>query len=222
MPAPLLISTHIPKTAGTSFRRILETLYSQENIWLDYDSYPLAPGYWRRYLRRYLSGYYRQIPEHIQCIHGHAPAHSYRSLRREKQYITWVRDPVERVASHYYFWQTLPVRDHPIHRQVIENKLSLEEFARIPLMRNVQSLLMSKSMQKRLCFAGITEQADDSMRRFNELFAPGTRLSLPQANRNPNKSAGRYPLSAETRARISNLNQQDMALYDSLCQRFGS
>jgi hypothetical protein len=39
-----LISVHVPKTAGTSFWKVLEQIYGKENIYADYSDKPLDPA----------------------------------------------------------------------------------------------------------------------------------------------------------------------------------
>ena len=47
------------------------------------------------------------LPDEVACIHGHFLPVKYRIAlaRRPAHYVTWLRDPVERIASHYAFWR---------------------------------------------------------------------------------------------------------------------
>jgi len=95
-PGKPLISLHIPKCAGQSFRRVLEQWYQSQfyiHYFQQYNALPprheLKPGI---------------------CIHGH--------FNRTKgfgvmdyypevnQFITILRDPLEAAISNYFFWKT--------------------------------------------------------------------------------------------------------------------
>jgi hypothetical protein len=49
----------------------------------------------------------------------------------------WFRDPVERLLSHYYYWQHAADMEHPNCRRLHEEGMSAAEFAAIPELRNV-------------------------------------------------------------------------------------
>lgn len=85
----VLIFLHIGKTAGTTLR---------EDV--------LTPGY----EGRVISGDRRGVPKmpiemahSIDLMFGHFPYGYHRWLREPHLYITMLRDPIERVVSHYYY-----------------------------------------------------------------------------------------------------------------------
>ena len=85
----MIISVHVPKCAGTSFGRILETQHG-DRLWKNYGAI-----FTREEARKDL------IPDGTQCIHGHFFADAFSDLFPAGQLITWVRHPVERVVSNY-------------------------------------------------------------------------------------------------------------------------
>lgn len=77
---------HIPKTAGTSIRTLLENRYTPEQI---------CPGYWiddQALLRR----------DEFPLVRAHVPLCALRSGRTDTQMVTFLRHPAERALSHYH------------------------------------------------------------------------------------------------------------------------
>src|SRR5262245_14846112 len=136
----MLISVHLPKTAGTSFGQSLADHFG-DRLFKDYDDSPLntAPM-WRR-ASAVLGGLGNSVTSlnRHDCIHGHFLPIKYLWLRRPVRFITWMRDPVERLASHYEFWRRSyhPHRSQPLHRRVVEEDWSFERFYRSPEMKDV-------------------------------------------------------------------------------------
>lgn len=106
-----IISIHIPKTAGTSFGYMLIDLYK--------DSYGKHYPQPRKknipsFLHSKLYNKYDNTPnilskqdltKNLKCVHGHMTYDKYKSDFNFKnvKLITWVRNPIERLISLYYF-----------------------------------------------------------------------------------------------------------------------
>ncbi len=106
-----ILFIHIPKSAGSSFR---ETLIKPNN--LSYKNY--------RGIRKLIFDYKK-----INAIGGHMP-YGVHLFFREYQYITFLRDPVQRAISHYFFMKQKPIGKYPNankpHR-TLHNKTKLED-----------------------------------------------------------------------------------------------
>jgi hypothetical protein len=116
-----LIFLHIPKNAGRTFEAILERQYPVEAI---YDIY----GYGRAItdgVERL-----RTMPEEekrrIRLIKGHYQYGLDEFLPQKVAYLTFLRDPVARVISHYHYVS----RDlnHPLNRVVRDKNMSLADY----------------------------------------------------------------------------------------------
>jgi len=204
----MLLSIHIPKTAGVSFRRILASLF-EEDFLLKYWEMTDAHG-------RVVT----TVPANVRCIHGHFPPDALLPEFPGSKLITWVRDPVERVISSYYHRLRDPDWQHPITRELHEKKLSLTDFAALDLMRNEMARFFGTKRPKDFAFIGRTESFESSVDRFRSQFGFNA-VPIPRENCNPLRTAEQYSIDAATRRRIATLNELDVSLYDEICDSVG-
>ena len=117
-----VIFLHIPKTAGTTMRKIFEKLYGVEYVnshLYNYDEQPLPD----------LIKDVKSLPENekrkIKVLNGHAAYGMHNLLPQQSVYITFFRDPSERAISDYYHMERSAK-----HRSRIGAKddITLEEF----------------------------------------------------------------------------------------------
>ncbi len=214
----MLLSVHVPKTAGSTLKAILRRVYGP-NIHFDYqDQYgfvdPMPPTLGIR-LRRSVKGlrYRRKLRPTDRCIHGHFRARKYLADFPDHRLMTWLRDPVERVASHYDHWRRHPDLAHSVCRRLIRERLTLVQFAEIDMMRNLQSRYLDGLALDVFDFVGIQEQFDRMLPSLFE-FLGAAPLAVRARNVSPAKApAGRYPLDPDSRRTLKALNAEDCALY---------
>lgn len=215
--APLLISVHLPKTAGTSFARTLRAHYGPRLV-EDYAMLPMQlPRGVRelRALRAGLAGASR-LPADVQAIHGHFLPVKYRlALRgRRVRWITWLRDPVQRLLSHYHYWMRDYAGDdpaQPLRNRMLAERWSLERFCLGPELRNVYRQYLWGFDPARLAFIGITEHYPEDLGWFAQ-HCLGREAAAASALVNPDRD-GNYPVASSLRARIERHHAADMALY---------
>ena len=207
----LIVSVHVPKTGGVSFREALATI-AEGRIRFDYDDRPLAPHYRWRALKTRLRR--PSIPPHTRVVHGHFVAAKYWRVVPDARFVTWFRDPVERLASHYHYWLREPDPKNATCRRLIEQKLSLEAFAAPPEMRDVHARFLGGVPIEAFAFVGLTETFDESMETFRRLFCPDRRFEAGRHNANPARAGERYDLEPPLRAALERLNRADRTLYD--------
>ncbi len=170
----MLISVHIPKTAGTSFGAVLAEKFGA-GLLRDYNRPMHSPPVWRntRALCDCVLNAGRKFSG-IKCIHGHFLPLKYRwlGLRHNVRFVTWLRDPVERLASNYYHWlrNSNEGRGWTLWRRCIEEKWSLEQFCFRPELRNVCSQFLAGFPLERFDFVGITEHAAEDFEFFADRF----------------------------------------------------
>src|SRR5262245_10168268 len=165
----LLLSIHVPKTAGSSFTQVLSQAYGT-GLLRDYDDLVLDPQapfhcqqdvWWNRtsdFIEQYVNS-------RTKVIHGHYSAVKYKDRFPKARWITWLRQPIARLISHYYFWTRLPLdpeHPHSLHREVHEGRLSFAEFIEAPTIPNATSRIFLRGLQlDDFEFVGIQEHFDE-------------------------------------------------------------
>ncbi len=220
----MLVSIHMPKTAGLSFRAALEEHYGA-GFAPDYADYPLASPLPQRHaaaLEFSLAAEpsaYRQVG----CIHGHFLPIKYLLLAdyMECRFVTWLREPLQRLVSHYYYWQRSydPAADDTssLHRRVVEEAWTLEQFCLAPELRNVYSQFLWAFPLRALDFVGITEYFAEDLRDFSTQFL-GINVE-PQFANAAEVPAGPEQLRPRLRQQVREFHAQDLALYQWALQK---
>jgi hypothetical protein len=203
----MLISVHIPKCAGTSFRHILQGLY-EERLWLNYGT---------AFVRA--SARAEMIPVGTECIHGHFFADTFDDVVPERQLITWLRDPVERVVSNYYHFLRSPDLRDDCCRAVLERQLTLREFAELEWMRNLATRYFAGRQLDDFVFVGIAERFLESLHVFGSTIGWPAPLPVPRDNTNPARLTERYEISTRDYDFIRSLNALDFLTYERAVAR---
>ena len=215
----MLIFLHIPKTAGTTLRQILEKVY-WPNIYFDYleqynfmDSNKSLMLNLRRNIKNFVR-YRSKLRPTDRCIYGHFKATKYINAYPDCRLATWLREPVDRLVSHYYYWKRYPDYNHSICRQLIKEDLTLEQFARIDVMRNLMSRYFDGISIDRFGFVGTVENFDNSLKAFFD-FLEIDPIHVRPVNVNANKSVnGKYGIDNSTRKLLESLNERDCEMYE--------
>lgn len=214
-----LVSLHIPKTAGTSFRAVLERVYGKRLARLD-----IRHGEMLLDGKQFLGS---ALPSGVRAVHGHF---MYRNLEqaidmksRRVPVITWLRHPVQRVLSNY-FYLSARMGDamneaHSGTNLRMNMQRSLIEFARTDYARNRMSRFLEGIALEDLFFIGIVEHMDEDLVRLASM------LGWPVMEAPKNNITGDYPetVPPEVLDEIAQLNADDMALYNrALDIRYGN
>lgn len=227
----MLVSIHMPKTAGLSFRAALEEHFGSR-FRHDYQDYPLAqPAELRRQQARAWSEAARRDDfSEVDCVHGHFLPLKYLGLAETQPctFVTWLREPVARLMSHYHYWQRSYNPESgltsPLHRRVVEEKWSLEQFCLASELRNVYSEFLWGFPAERLDFIGITEFFEEDLRYFSQQVLRN-KLKPHTLNRRVRRGGADIvcSLTARSRARIEAYHAADVELYRrALGRRQGS
>jgi hypothetical protein len=171
----MIISLHLPKTAGTSFAKSLKAHFGSGLV-KDYGDFPFnTPVYERSLnaLRAAIENGERDFSK-IQCIHGHFLPLKYLLLSVTQQitFVTWMRDPVERLASQYYYWLKTynPESARSVHRKMVEEEWSLERFCLGPELQNFYAQFLWGFPLEKFAFIGIVENYDEDFAFFTGRF----------------------------------------------------
>lgn len=136
---PVVIFVHIPKTAGTTLRHIIQYQFQPNNIFEFYrlkrkphkgiDEFNSLPEAQKKAIK-FISGH-RGFGLHEFLLPPHTPY----------TYITILREPVERVLSYYYFLQARK-------SNIVQDK-TLEDFVRMQRTKNSMTNYLSGVVLKR-------------------------------------------------------------------------
>ncbi|VBB09062.1 sulfotransferase [Lucifera butyrica] len=186
--AKMLISVHVPKCAGSSFCQWLQATYSEENVYLDYCDGLTEPvsivnidpcGF----LEKYRDGYPEL--EHKRVVHGHFWVKKYQYLKNAIR-ITFLREPVERAISQYFYWLKFP-HTGSVHSYFLDYKLSIEQFCRLPLIQNIYTELFFRDVDMAVFdFIGGYSALGQELLRLGKILQ--VNVALPEVNTNPSES----------------------------------
>ena len=200
-----VFSVHVPKTGGTSFLQVLSWKYQSAFV-LDYDADQNA------ILRQLASGA-------ATCVHGHYRADKYAAC--DGQFITWARNPLDRLVSHYNFWKLNRYPDSPEWRRFHFEDWDFMRFALSPSLQNQQHAYIGSIPFERYSVIGITEFYDESMEVFRRELdlhhfpAPLLNKATPREN-----ALDPSTLSRQDMALIMEFHSADFVLYTKALARF--
>lgn len=227
-----LIHLHITKTAGSTIQKMLAKHHLPAALYqVDGRNLPAA-------LDAYLSMPAERRVQ-IACVYGHMPFGFHHEAGVPARYLTMLRDPVERINSHYHFVRVRP--GAALHAQFNEERVSLAEYVTVfsasRFVNNGQVRCLGATKmhpmelpgpealeraKERLVNGeitfGLVDRFDESMRRFSRSESWALGLVEPQK-----VNLEKPPLSeveAEVRALIAEMNSLDVELYRFACEEF--
>jgi hypothetical protein len=210
---------HVPKAAGTSFRKVLEAAFGPRLV-RDYGDLPLSSDFEAR-VRTAHERPGLLLPSAAAAVQGHFLASKYRAA--SPRLAVWFRDPVQRAASHYHFWRDHAGDDDPnqTKRRFLESGLDLAGFAEMREMRNVHARFLDGVPLKAFAFVGVVEQFARGLRLFARVFdlpAPSPPIAL-NVSAAPMAEGG-HSMPEDVARRIAALNRVDLELHAEAVRRF--
>lgn len=197
-----IISIHIGKTAGTAFREVLSSAYGYSGVLWDYSPYPYQPP--------------AELDKSIRAIHGHVPIRKYSDYFDDAKRIVWLRHPVFRLISEYYFARQYKDKENPLHRELVEKSLSFLDFAKKPAAQNIMSKQIAGLPLKSFFFVGLQEfYTSDLFELENLLDWEHHPVVIRNSNPEPEYRVRLRSIlgNPDLVEQISRLNSEDMMLY---------
>ncbi len=220
-----VIFLHIAKAGGTTFEAVLDNQYPPESIYA-LDNWDTVSSIQR------LSATPRDNLRHVRLLRGHMPFGLHQYIPSPSRYITFLRDPVERMTSHFYFVLQTPL--HYLHQTVMEQKMDLAAYVLSgisPELDNSQTKAISGNFTHFGCctrddletakanirdwfeVTGITERYDESLLLMKRRLHWRNDPYYVSANITSSRPAV-ASLPESTIDSIRQVNQLDMELYE--------
>jgi hypothetical protein len=227
-----VIFIHIPRTAGVSLDAILERQYNPAKIYSLYSQEKRDE--------------FNKLSDHqkanIQLLNGHFLSYGiHERLPNPSTYITMMRDPVDRVISHYYFVRRSP--NHYLHEIVMSKNMSLQDYVGSELsieINNGQTRLLAglkenpgigigkgfpemlnrakKNIEDNFAVVGLTEEFDKSLILFKKALGWSETFYLKRNETKNRKAVKEIPENVINT--ILEYNDMDIKLYNYAKERF--
>lgn len=229
-PGDRLIFLHVPKTAGVNIRELLTRQYRHLPIFIRG-----SPDHRTLFQMR------PRDREAFRVVGGHYRFGLHLLFDLPSRYMTFLRDPIERVISHHAYirWQSL----HEWHERMNAANVSLEQWVRlgtayaddnlqvrwlalradqeVPFRQTTRQMLdeAKRILEERVDYLGITERYEESIRLFARQLDWREPVTVERLNVSPNRQAA-ADISQSARAAILDHNALDIELYAYAVQLF--
>jgi hypothetical protein len=217
----MLISVHVPKTAGTSMLHALRNHFGP-TLLEDYSDHPGNPLSIRNIDPHRYFNTVPQIGKQVRCIHGHFHPLKYRTLSGAVR-VTFLRHPIDRLISLFFFWQTRPRPGNSLHEYVLDNRLDIIAMARLPLLRWLLSRTYFGGMDMAMFdFIGFHDRREEDLLRFTELtgIAVSSNLHLRRTSEAERAMRDAIENDAALRVTLANILADDIRFYERLRERW--
>jgi hypothetical protein len=226
----LIIFIHIPKTAGSTLLRIMEREYGDAMFHVG-PSEPVT-------IDRLLSLPPDRLAR-LRAVAGHLPFGLHELLDRPATYVTLLRDPVERIVSHFAYSARTPAS--PLHAQVEAAGHDLARYVSeapaAAYFNNGQTRLLGatdprtsapatqdtlvrakENLSRYFSVIGTTERFDESLRLMADAFG----WSMPPYRREKVSQNRPERVTKEQVRAIIERNELDAELYTFAAERLSS
>ncbi len=221
-----IIFLHIPKAGGTTLHSIIEKQYKKENIFtIDGKNIDETTSL--------LINTPPSKKKKIKCLKGHMYYGLHKYFQQKFNYITFLRDPIERTISEYYYLKY--ISKNKLHKIILKEQMTLLDYVKSDIAintDNIQTRLIGGSGEKLLTnnplkitqkdldnaifrlknkfkFVGLLEEYDKSLILTKKIFH-WKNIYYYKINVNPRKKQN---ISNKTIEIIKNKNKYDIALY---------
>lgn len=211
----MIVSLHVPKAAGNSFRGLLQGAFGHR-LMLDYGDWAgcRVPEAIERCNFRTLRMRNRakELLERYDAIHGHFIADKYLGLFPRADFAAFFRDPYQQALSHYCFLRRNPQRDHPETKMFHDARMTLHDYLRWDAFHDHQLQYLGTLSVGELSLVGVSEEFSRSVELFNRVFGCDLRGDC-FLNVNPDRRGAPYRIDPDIRKAVDKYRAADVDLY---------
>lgn len=212
---------HMPKCAGTSIKKLLE-IHCHNEIIFDYDSFFKIPKS-KRSLKILNSFNNPTSVNGNEIIFGHFFPIKYIGEKSpiNLKLVTILRDPLERLISHYYYWNKGDFSDHYLWRKMKQNKWTLPQFIMNCEMQNLYDQYFCQCPLQFFSYIGIYENLVESTQKcLSTIGLSGNFTDIPHYNKTSSKLSTK--LSDSFIKEAQDFHSLDYLIYKYAIKKFHS
>jgi len=226
---PKLFFLHIPKAGGTTFYDIIYRNFAYREV-AKIDGTQIARSIAK------LSAQPMAVKNKFACVAGHFLYGFHKEFSSDHTYITFLRNPVDRVVSLFYQIKNVP--QHPLHDVAVQNGMDIHSFAVSDLTREIDNDQVRRisgsenkiitnadlaraieNLEHNFSFVGICEEYDRSLVLLNRRF-PGWDIRYLAKNISSKEPVSSQQAYDKTLDQIRGRNSLDSELYSYARSRF--
>jgi hypothetical protein len=211
----VILSIHVPKAGGNSFRELLLNDFG-ERMMKDYGDWAgfQVPEAIERCRVRTLAMRSRrdELLEKYDIIHGHFAPEKYLGLFPTEDLVAFFRDPYQQTYSHYCFLLRNPQREHLEEKMFHEAKMTLNDYLEWDAFHNQQTQYLGNLSIDDFAMVGIAEEFYRGVDLFNSMFGRNLR-GESFLNVNPDHNGNGYAVDDNFRRAVDKYRGADVELY---------
>jgi hypothetical protein len=221
------IFVHIPKTAGTSLLNAITHHFGEHNVLPQYGHRPPPDSWWQGAKDKAIVNIRQQVWPHRYVV-GHIPVTQYMDVqgkgvytkRPGYRYMTFMRNPLDRAVSHYFYWHQINEPQNPLWLQFHTEQWTLEEFLLRPDFVNFHMRFTRGLDIDGFDFVGVVDEFAQSMKLLGRMYPEFDKIEVLQSRQTKFKDTDAIAkLPQRVMDEFYQLHKEDYVAYERARQR---